>query len=235
MRPGRVVVPTPLLDQQLGLLHRVEDLAVEQLVAQLAVEILDISVLPWAARLDVQRLHADSAEPLPHDGRGELAAVVASHMLWNAAGGHEPAQPFEHVIARQASGHVDAQALARVLIDDHQEPQWQPIVRATTHEVIGPHMILPLRAQPHTAPIVEPQSPAFGLPSRHLQAFSPPDAFDSLVVHSPALPSQHCVDPGRAISLVHRRKFNDPARQPVLVITHDGRMALHRPCRAHLG
>ncbi len=42
---GGVVVPAPLLDQDLGFSERVEHLHVEQLVAQLAVEALDIPVL----------------------------------------------------------------------------------------------------------------------------------------------------------------------------------------------
>jgi len=38
MRANSVVVPTPALDDDLGLAQRVEDLAVEELVAQARVE-----------------------------------------------------------------------------------------------------------------------------------------------------------------------------------------------------
>jgi len=38
MRPSRVVLHSPTLDQHLSLVERVEDLQVEQLVAQLAIE-----------------------------------------------------------------------------------------------------------------------------------------------------------------------------------------------------
>src|ERR687898_1466865 len=44
-----VIVPTPALDDDLGLLERGEDLAVEQLVPELGVEALDVAVLPRAA------------------------------------------------------------------------------------------------------------------------------------------------------------------------------------------
>lgn len=58
MRPDSVVLITPLLDDDLGLLQTVEDLLIEAFVAQFAVEGLAISVLPWTARLDVQRLRS---------------------------------------------------------------------------------------------------------------------------------------------------------------------------------
>src|ERR671913_1171450 len=45
VRPDRIVVPAPCLDDDLGLLERIEDLAVEQLVAELRVKALDEAVL----------------------------------------------------------------------------------------------------------------------------------------------------------------------------------------------
>ena len=49
---------TPLLDQHGRLRQRVEDLPVQQLVPELAVEALVVSVLPRAARLDKEHLDA---------------------------------------------------------------------------------------------------------------------------------------------------------------------------------
>ena len=46
MRPDSVVVTTPALDDDLRLAHGVEDLAIEQLVAQARVEAFDKAVLP---------------------------------------------------------------------------------------------------------------------------------------------------------------------------------------------
>lgn len=46
MGAHRVVVAAPLLDQDLRLPDRIEDLAVEQLVAESSVEALDVAVLP---------------------------------------------------------------------------------------------------------------------------------------------------------------------------------------------
>jgi hypothetical protein len=58
-----VVMTAPRLDQHPGLGEAVEDFAVEQFVAKRAVEALVVSVFPWRARRDVERLYADLAEP----------------------------------------------------------------------------------------------------------------------------------------------------------------------------
>lgn len=76
MRADGVVVPAPGLDQDLGLGQRVEDLAVQKLVTQRAVERFTVAVLPWAARRDVERLHPDPAQPVLHRLCNELRAIV---------------------------------------------------------------------------------------------------------------------------------------------------------------
>ena len=58
MRPDGVVVLTPAFDQHLGFVQRGEDLAVEKLVTQLAVEALVAAILPGASRFDEQGLNA---------------------------------------------------------------------------------------------------------------------------------------------------------------------------------
>ena len=57
MRPDRVVVASPALDDDLGLAQSVEDLAVEQLIAKAGVEALDVAVL-----LGPRRSEARAAE-----------------------------------------------------------------------------------------------------------------------------------------------------------------------------
>jgi hypothetical protein len=44
MRPDSVVVSSPTLDDDLGLVQRVEDFAIEKLVAQARIEALDEAV-----------------------------------------------------------------------------------------------------------------------------------------------------------------------------------------------
>src|SRR6266568_8368804 len=59
VRTHGVVVLPPHLDDHLGLLQRVEDLAVQTFVPQLSVKRLAVPVLPRAAGLDEQRPRAD--------------------------------------------------------------------------------------------------------------------------------------------------------------------------------
>src|SRR4051794_33692650 len=70
MRAGGVVVLPPALDYDLGLFERVEDLAIEQLIAKLAVEALAIAVLPSTAMPSI-RARRDGD---PRDRRGGCRA-----------------------------------------------------------------------------------------------------------------------------------------------------------------
>ncbi len=81
MWPDGVVVAPPRLDQNLGLGEAVEDLAVEQFVAQRAVEALVVAVLPGRARGDVKRLHTDLPQPVLDGGGDELASIAHREAL----------------------------------------------------------------------------------------------------------------------------------------------------------
>jgi len=88
----------PSLDQHLGLFETVEDLAVQELVAKLAVEALVVAVLPGARRRDIEGLHRDPAE-LVLDGFGrELAAVVGPDVIRGAVADKELGEDLQHVV-----------------------------------------------------------------------------------------------------------------------------------------
>ena len=67
-------------DDDLGLGEAVEDLTVEQFVAELRVEALAVAVLPRASRFDERCLCADGYDPLPYSLGDELRAVVGTDM-----------------------------------------------------------------------------------------------------------------------------------------------------------
>ena len=87
---------TPLFDQYPGLLQRAENLPVEQLVPELAIEAFIVSILPWAAWFDKERLHADPLKPFPQ-GHGDKLWTIAHWEVrsWSPvapitqAGGHD--------------------------------------------------------------------------------------------------------------------------------------------------
>jgi hypothetical protein len=61
VRPDRIVFLPPALDQDLGLLQGVENLPVEQLITQLPIEALVVTVLPRTAWFNVERFDSYSA------------------------------------------------------------------------------------------------------------------------------------------------------------------------------
>ncbi len=130
MRPDRVVVIAPLFNQHFRLLERVEDLTGEQLVAELAVEALAVTVLPRRARLDEERLHTDALQPLAHDPSRELRPVVRPDVLRHAARDEQPGQSLEYVVAlerasdvvgnRCVSGGAEAACCRSLLTSEHR-------------------------------------------------------------------------------------------------------------------
>jgi len=66
----------PALDQHPGFFEAVEDLAIEELVPELAVEGPVVAIFPGAAGRDIEGLHIDPAEPVADRLGRELAAVA---------------------------------------------------------------------------------------------------------------------------------------------------------------
>ena len=71
MGSHRIVHPPPLLDEYRCPGQCVEDLSVQELVSQFAVEALVVAVLPRTAR-DVEGLDPQPGQPSPHQFRREL-------------------------------------------------------------------------------------------------------------------------------------------------------------------
>src|SRR5262245_27278578 len=85
MRPNRIVMASPALNDDLGLAQSVEDLAAEQLIAKAGVEALDVAVLPRTAPLDIGNFGADSGDPSLDSLGDELRSVVGPDVTGNAA------------------------------------------------------------------------------------------------------------------------------------------------------
>ena len=65
MRSDCVVVAAPALDHNLGLTEGVEDLVIEQLIAQTSIEAFDIAILPGTASLNLSGPGADGGDHIP--------------------------------------------------------------------------------------------------------------------------------------------------------------------------
>ena len=147
MRADCVVVVSPCLDHDLRLLECVEDLAVEQLIAELAIEAFAVAVLPGAARLDVGGLRTDSSDPGTERPGHELRAVIRANVSRYAMQDEEICERVDDVRGLEGSRHPDRQRLAGELVDDAQHPERPPFMGAIGNEVIGPDVVGTLRPQ----------------------------------------------------------------------------------------
>ena len=77
VRPDVIVVVPPAFDHGTRLGEAAEDLLVQALVSQLAVEAFDEAVLLGLARSDVVPVHAGAVGPFEHDPAGHLGSVIA--------------------------------------------------------------------------------------------------------------------------------------------------------------
>ena len=148
MRPDGVVVPAPALNDDLRLAQRVEDLTVEQLVAQAGIEAFDKPVLPRAARGDVGGLCADAADPLLHRRGDKLRPVVGPDMTGNAAQDEQVRERVDDVDRLEPAGDPNGQALVGELVDDVEQAELAAIMGALLDKVVGPDMVGTLRSQP---------------------------------------------------------------------------------------
>lgn len=143
MRAARVVVPPPALDHDPRLGEAVEDLAVQELVAELGVEALAVPVLPWAARLDEGGSGAHSRDPLTHRLGDELRTVIGADVPWHAVQDEEVGQNVDDVRGSQLPVDADGEALTSELVDHVQHPELAAVVGAVLHEVVGPDVVRP--------------------------------------------------------------------------------------------
>src|SRR5512132_2324907 len=231
MRPDRVVVASPALDDDLGLAQSVEDLAVEQLIAKAGVEALDVAVLPGAAALDVSGLGTDSRDPFLHGLGDELRSVVGPDVSGDAPQDEEVGQNVDHIDRLELAGNTDRQAFMGELVEHVEHPILASIVGAVLDKVVGPDMIAVLRPQPNARSVGQPEPAALGLLMGNLQPLTLPDTLDPLVVDYPTRLAQELGDLAIAIAAVLPGKLDNIGCETLLVLTTARDLAL---CRAML-
>ena len=223
-----IVVTSPALDHDLSLLQRIEDLPIQQLIAQTSVEALDVAVLPRAAGCDVGRLGADRGDPLPHSCGDKFGTVVRPDVGWHAARDEQIGQHIDHVDRLEFACHPDRQALVRELVEHIEHAILPSVVGAILDEVVGPHVIAMLWSQADARSVRQPQTAALGLLLGDLQPLLSPDPLDPFVVHKPTGITQQGCDLAVAIAAVLVGKLDDVGRQPLLVVEALRRLALRR-------
>ncbi len=105
-------MPPPCFDHYLRLPQRVEDLAVEELITELAVEAFAVAVLPRAPRFDVGGLRTDGGDPVSKRPGNELGAVVGTDVSRHAAQDEEIRKRVDDIRRLERPGHPDRKSLA---------------------------------------------------------------------------------------------------------------------------
>src|SRR5258708_29866564 len=162
-------MPAPGLDDDLGLLDRVEYLAVEQFIAGPRVGAFDVAVFPGAARLDVSRAGSNGCDPLSHGLRGELSAVVGTNAGRHAAQNKQVAEHIDGVDGVQLSVHAVRRAFTSKLADDVEHAIFPSVVCSVLDKVVGPDMVGIFRPKTEARAVVEPEPPLLWLLVRQLQ------------------------------------------------------------------
>src|SRR5581483_8879653 len=142
VRPDGVVFPLKPPRLLPGVAGALELLALEELVAEAAVERLADPVLPGPARGHRDRLGALRGQPAGQGLADELAAVVAADAHRRPSAADHPRQHAPDVPAGHRPGDVQGQALLGVLVHQRQPPQRPAAGRAVGHKVIRPNVIL---------------------------------------------------------------------------------------------
>ena len=93
-----VVLTAPASHQGLCLGECVEDLSLQQLVSELAVEALHLAVVPERAGLDEQLFDADPTESLPHRFGDELRLVVRAEVICNTSGHEQLGKSLQEIL-----------------------------------------------------------------------------------------------------------------------------------------
>ena len=223
-----VVMPSPLLDQDRRFLQGIEDLHVQQLVSELAVETFAVTVLPRAAGLDEQRADVQPFQPVSYRMSAKFGPVVRSNMVGWTMGDEQLSEQPQHVIAVEPSRHQDCETFASELVDHHQHPKRASVMRAFLDKVISPDVMAPARSKPDAGAIIEPETAALGLPRRHLQPFPPPDPCHPFGIHMPALGAQQCCNPAIAVAPKLAGEIDDGFSKRRFIVGNLGNMTLGR-------
>jgi hypothetical protein len=221
-------VASPVLDDDLGLAQGVEDLAVEQFVAQTGFEAFDEPVLPWATGGDVGGLGADRGDPLLHRFGDKLWAVIGTDVPGNAAQDEQVREHIDDVDRFEPARYPDSQALMGELVDDIEHAELAPVMGSLLDKIVRPDMVGAPGSQPDARSIIQPWASALGLLGRDLQPLASPNPLDPLVVDQPAGLAQKLGDLAIAVATILPSQLDDIGGQLIFILPAPRDLALRR-------
>src|SRR3954452_6688366 len=146
VRAFGIIFPLPQRAQLPGLGFALEFLAVEELVAELAVKRLRVTVLPGTRRRHVQRPRTGPLQPTPdHLGRELRAVVAADPVGWPSAPGRDLGQDDTDLLGGHAPACLQRQAFTGILINQTQPLETSAVTGTIEDKVPGPDVVFPTR------------------------------------------------------------------------------------------
>ena len=192
-----VVVAPPQIQLPTCIGQVEEHLHVQALVAQLAVEALDVTVLYRSARTDEVQVHTVAIRPVVEGLTGELCSVVDSDRLRCTSLQHHLVQRCCDLLAAQRVVGQKRHALARVLIDHRQHSYPTVVGQSLGHEVHRPLLVrTQCRSERHALALRSFLAPLCS----HDQALLGIQPVDALGVHFPALALEKHSQPPVAVA-----------------------------------
>ena len=92
-----IVIEAPTIDDPAGIFQASKQFTIQELVAEAAVEALNVAIFPGAPFGDEQGLHARLVQPARHRPSHELRTVVAPQVFGNATNSEQVAQHIDHL------------------------------------------------------------------------------------------------------------------------------------------
>ncbi len=126
MRALCVVVPPPLLDDDLCFSQRIEDFPVEKFVPEACVEALDVAVLLGASRLNVGGLYSNHADPVAYGFSNKLRPIIGTNVGWYAMQNEEIGEDIDHIGRIEFPLHPNGQTFPTKLIQDVEGSEHAP-------------------------------------------------------------------------------------------------------------
>jgi len=210
VRPILVVVAAPLGDQHSGVCEVVEVMVVQALVAELAVEALDVGVLRRLAGCDQLQIDPPTIGPSVHRSACELRSLVGADRPGRSPELGDLIEHVRNVAARDPVIDRDIQALSGEVIHDRQALDAPARRERIHHEIDAPDLVRAARFSQHRAiEHDELLTPAFA----HAEARLPVEPIHPLVVCLDAFPAKQVVDPPIAESASCVREVDDPVLQ----------------------
>ena len=139
--PEVIVFPSPVFEDDPGLRQCPELLPIQAFITEPGIEALDVSVLPWASRVDIEGLDAVISKPLAKLLFDELGAVIAADVLRGSVFLDEPAHNLTHLAGIDFAIHMDAEAFPGVFIDDVEHTEFPATLGGAVDEVPAPHVV----------------------------------------------------------------------------------------------